>query len=380
MEILHYWQISDERISNPISGAENHLMVLLPALSKKGVNVTLLAGCHYIGIKTSAILEKLESEGVNIEIIRLPEILKRHNKIEKKLRVLYSYYKITKAFKKHNNKIFHLHLNLFHFPLVAKMVGSKKIVCSVHADLPAYNNRYYKKWFNILAKKGVQFIAITDHVRNHMIEKAGLPPTAIQTIHYGVPLPVSPIQPHTRNEINCPQDKFLIGFIGRLTSQKNINVLLTALAAINNDNIHLAIIGEGPLKEDLLNTVQNLGISKQVNFVGYVDNAVNLMTVFDVFCLPSDWEGLGLVLIEAMFQRVPIIGSTGGAIPEILQGGKYGMLFNAGDPFQLQKCIFEIFNDRHKAKIIANDAFDYATENFKVEVMAMKTIKIYERL
>jgi glycosyltransferase involved in cell wall biosynthesis len=382
LKILHYWQIADERVVNPISGAENHFMALLPALHKQGIDITLLAGCQFIGPKVAAILEKLREQGVKIEILKLPEILPSTPKIQRKLIVLSLYYRTWKAFRRHKNKIFHLHLNLLYFPLIAKMAGIKKIVCSVHADLPAYNKIYYEKWFKLLVKRKVKFIAITNHVKNHLIKAAKIPSDSIYTIHYGVPLPQASKKILKREDIGCPSNKFLIGFIGRLTSQKNIFLLLNALSAVNNNNndIHLVIMGEGPLKESLLQVVETLGIKNQVHFCGYIQNAVNFMTLFDVFCLPSDWEGLGLVLIEAMYQKVPVIGSTGGAIPEILANGKYGLLFNSGDEVQLQNCILKVYQDKQKAQLMAAESYKYAINNFKVSTMAKKTIEVYQSI
>jgi glycosyltransferase involved in cell wall biosynthesis len=100
--------------------------------------------------------------------------------------------------------------------------------------------------------------------------------------------------------------------------------------------------------------------------------------MFDVFCLPSTWEGLGLVLLEAMFRGVPIIGSRAGAIPEILDNGNYGLLFQSGDAEGLRRAIIKAHEDPEALARLALSARLYAEKNFRVETMIKKTIEVYK--
>jgi glycosyltransferase involved in cell wall biosynthesis len=102
------------------------------------------------------------------------------------------------------------------------------------------------------------------------------------------------------------------------------------------------------------------------------------MSAFDVLCLPSQWEGLGLVLLEAMLRRVAIVGSSAGAIPEVLGGGKFGYLFRAGDAGSLANALTLAHDDVQGRKALAERAYHHARESFSVDEMVRRTIAVYE--
>lgn len=122
----------------------------------------------------------------------------------------------------------------------------------------------------------------------------------------------------------------VIGTIGRLVEQKNYPVLLKAFMGLhlNNPHLKLSIIGDGKLEKKLKSLANDLGISDAIEWIGrtnLIDEEFNKM---DVFVLPSIYEGFGLVLLEAMQHRVPIIASNVSAIPEVL-GEQYMGLFES---------------------------------------------------
>src|SRR5690606_26500379 len=182
---------------------------------------------------------------------------------------------------------------------------------------------YWKLKLRLTDSFNGHYIAISDLIRNYLIGTVGLPPGKITTVHYGASAGALRSRAELRQALGIPAEAFVVGYVGRLEPQKNLPALLEALA--NPDSPHGVLIGTGGLDAEL----KALAAGRtNIQFLGYHPNAADLIPAFDVFCLPSHWEGLGLVLIESMLRRVPIIGSTAGAIPEILGGGAYGILFN----------------------------------------------------
>lgn len=374
MKVTHYWYMGDERIKNPISGFENHLIVLLQNLSKNNVDVELIINYSYTGPIFYETIEKLKSAGVEVTcFFRRDDFQLPKNQFQKYKYHLSNSFRLYKLFRKRKDRIFHFHLDLVWTPLIAIFSSISKMVLSVHNDEPFFLKQRYKKWFKLIQRlrPGIQFIAITDHVRNHMIT-AGINPMRITRIYYGVP--VKSQSPKVRFFDN---DNITVGTIGRLTVQKNLPILIEAISFL--ENVNLVIIGEGVLYSKLVNMADNFGISNRVKFTGYIRDAALHINSFDIFCLPSDWEGLGIVLIEAMYAKTLIVGSNAGAIPEILGHGKYGVVFQKGEPLSLKEKLLAIMQSGLNHEMI-EQAYKYACDTFTVETMVRNTIKVYKEL
>ena len=120
------------------------------------------------------------------------------------------------------------------------------------------------------------------------------------------------IREEIRKELNI-EDKYVIGNVGRLHEQKNQTFLIDIFYKLlkKKENAFLLIIGKGPLEEQLKNKVKNLDIEDKVLFLGNRNDVNKLYQGMDVFVLPSLFEGLGIVAIEAQAASLPVIASTG---------------------------------------------------------------------
>jgi glycosyltransferase involved in cell wall biosynthesis len=113
-----------------------------------------------------------------------------------------------------------------------------------------------------------------------------------------------------RREIGVPVDAVLLLSVGELNENKNHQIIVKALAKLNNPNVHYAIAGVGDKREHLLELAQKLGVSDRLHLLGYRKDVPELNHVADVFCFPSCREGLGLAAIEAMACGLPLITSN----------------------------------------------------------------------
>ena len=112
-----------------------------------------------------------------------------------------------------------------------------------------------------------------------------------------------------REEIGVPEDAFLLLSVGEVNENKNHKVIVQALAKLNDPSIHYAIAGIGPEKDRLLALADQLGVGEQLHLLGYRKDVPQLNRISDVFCFPSQREGLGLAAIEAMSCGLPIVTS-----------------------------------------------------------------------
>lgn len=139
----------------------------------------------------------------------------------------------------------------------------------------------------------------------------------------------------------------LIMCAGRLTTAKNHMLLVRAMAAIHaQTGARLVIFGDGPERARLAAEISRAGLSQVVDMPGFSDNPFSFMKRADAFVLCSKWEGLPMVLIEAMALGTPIVATDCPSGPaEILEGGKWGRLVPMGDPDALARAVVETLRD-----------------------------------
>lgn len=115
-----------------------------------------------------------------------------------------------------------------------------------------------------------------------------------------------------RKELDIPQNAFVLGHVGRFVAQKNHAFLLEVFRELRQQqqNAHLVLVGEGELQEDICRQVRKWGIEKVVHFVGACRDAAKYYSVMDSFCLPSLYEGLPVVALEAQANGLPCLFSS----------------------------------------------------------------------
>lgn len=129
-----------------------------------------------------------------------------------------------------------------------------------------------------------------------------------------------------RQELGIPKDIFLLLSVGELNANKNHQVIIRALAELNDPKIHYAIAGDGDKKEYLLGLANELGVSGQFHLLGRRDDIAALDSTADLFCFPSIREGLGLSPIEAMACGTPVVAAENRGTKSYITNGENGFL------------------------------------------------------
>lgn len=153
-----------------------------------------------------------------------------------------------------------------------------------------------------------------------------------------------------RKEIGVPEDAFLLLSVGELNENKNHQVIIRALAKLNDPNVHYAIAGVGDKKEYLLALASELGVSEQVHLLGYRKDIPELNHVSDVFCFPSLREGLGLAAIEAMSCGVPIVVADNRGTRSFALDGQNGYICKSAFADGFAIAIATLMNDSQLKK------------------------------
>lgn len=179
-----------------------------------------------------------------------------------------------------------------------------------------------------------------------------------------------------RQEIDVPQDAFLLLSVGELNENKNHQVVIKALSRLNNTRIHYAIAGVGDKKDYLLELANEMGVSKQLHLLGYRKDILELDCSADVFCFPSIREGLPVSLMEAAAAALPLIGAENRGTRDIIEHGKNGILcrFDSVDDFV--NAIETLINDREKRNNMG-DFGKVTVDKFGINCILEKMLDIY---
>jgi len=171
----------------------------------------------------------------------------------------------------------------------------------------------------------------------------------------------------------------VVGSIGRLSPEKNYTSLVEAAGILHGEGrpVRLVLIGEGPKRAELEKRARDLGLSGKVLFAGYREDAARHLPLFDVFALPSLTEGQPVTILEAMRAGTPVIAGAVGDIPEILEGGKAGLLVEKGDVPSLARAIETLLGDEVKRGALSRRARDRVPERFGSPAMARAYVKVY---
>ena len=147
----------------------------------------------------------------------------------------------------------------------------------------------------------------------------------------------------------------------------------------NKKKFKLILVGSGPETSKLKKYALNKNIYNKIIWIDFSDNVREIMSLSNLFCLTSDYEGLGLVLLEAISVRTPVVATNSSAIPEVIENGKTGILFKKNDKQSLIQSIETIlFNENLKKKLSTN-AINQLSKKFSINKMYKRTNYVYQK-
>jgi glycosyltransferase involved in cell wall biosynthesis len=165
---------------------------------------------------------------------------------------------------------------------------------------------------------------------------------------------------------------YIIGYIGRLVTGKDLNTLISALAGLQELKWRLAIIGEGREEQSLKNLSQELALSDRIKFFGYRTDRISLLKALDVFVLPSRSEGIPRCLMEAMAAKVPVVASDIPGCRYLVKDHQTGLLFPVGSSAKLTEKIHAVLADKHLRNTLSENGYQYILQKYSAQRMALE--------
>ena len=183
-----------------------------------------------------------------------------------------------------------------------------------------------------------------------------------------------------RSELGVKEGETLILTVGRLISTKRVCDLLHAFVDLNKrfpDRLRLAIAGDGPVMESLVELSKSLGIEDRVQFLGSRSDVISLLKSADIFAFPSESEGLPNAVIEASLAGTPIVGSNIGPVTEVVVDRESALLCDTRSPDQLADRISELIDNPKRGIELAANAKREAESRFRLENTLQKIDEAY---
>ena len=363
MRVLHVAKVTG------IAGAENHLLALLPALRALGVDAEVVL-LQEPGRPVAQLVRAFLTAGVPTFELAInmdldPWLVGRLARLVRS----------RGAHAVHTHGV---HADLYG-RLCLQGLDGVLLLQTRHND-----DRFRRLWImrllnQWLARRCVRIVAISDAVREFVCAVEGIPPRKVERIYYGLdaaPAPQNVVD--LRTELGWAGAP-LIGFVGRLTGQKGVDVLLNAFAIVHRalPTARLLLIGDGPQRAALAALAGGLQISAAVHFAGWREDARAQMAALNVLAIASRWEGFGLVTLEAMQAGVAVVASRVSALPEIVLDGETGLLVPAANAAKLAAALLALLQDPQRAMQLGENGRLRAAQLFTVKQMAVQHAALY---
>ncbi len=251
------------------------------------------------------------------------------------------------------------------------------------SDVPGYDAAW--RWVHVLSRPlnkrvwrcAARLVANSKALRNLAIKAT--PGLDIGVIYNGVdsslfkPLTIAKERPRRRLRLIS---------VCRLVERKGLQHVLAALVGLPGLPAELTVVGSGDYRRELEGRSQTYGLSDKVHFIGHVPNEElpAVYTEHDAFIMPSLTESHAMVLTEAMSCGLPVIGSTAGAIPEVIRVGIDGLLVEPGDVQQIETAIVQLAEDNELREKMGRAARRRVQEKFTWSKIADQYEKLYDKV
>jgi glycosyltransferase involved in cell wall biosynthesis len=301
----------------------------------------------------------------------------------KNVRFLDVGYKIFKFFLRNRDFDIYHSLNLFPVGFWVVFWGKifrKKTIVTFYGtdanDTSASGKTAKLKGWTL--RNASSLITISEFTKKATEKKYSLKENKIKVIY-----PTVPKLKESSEKINIPDDAFVIVSVARLVKRKGIEFLVRAVSQMKDQNVKVFIIGDGKERDNLVNLVSELKLQNQVSILGKVLDIVPYYRRANVACLVSyniiedgDFEGLGLVLLEAQSYGVPVIGSQSGGIPEALLENVTGLVVKPRDVDSLANVLLRLRNDKDLARTLSSNTKGFLEKRFGVKNTIEKYIEL----
>jgi glycosyltransferase involved in cell wall biosynthesis len=231
----------------------------------------------------------------------------------------------------------------------------------------------YRIPLKIFQRRTSIFIAVSHSIKNYYIDKVSIPSKKIRVIYNFIDLTRFSKRlnrKEIRKSLGIREDEFVIGFVGRLIKPKGCEYLIESVKRLQNikRSLVLLMIGDGILYQTLMKMSSNLGVNKRAIFLGNRKDINRLLSIVDIGVIPSLSEPFGIVTLEFMAMKIPVIASRVGGLSELIEHERNGLLVEKGSIEDLTITMTRLINDDTLRKKLSTNAYKFIKDFDKVKI------------
>jgi glycosyltransferase involved in cell wall biosynthesis len=372
-----------------MGGPALHVAYLSAGLKDRGYETTLVAGSLALGEESmSSVAERL-----GVPIVTVPEL---HREISP-LRDLRSVHHVAELIRELRPQILHTHTAKAGAigRLAAMLAGDAAPPIVVHTFhghvLRGYFGPLRSGFFRLLerwlAKRTTSLIAVSPEVRDDLVSLGIAPVEKFAVVRLGIELDSRVGSPdgngqEMRRQLGIPADRFVVGWIGRMTGVKRTDDVLLAVKRLRDRGVDAALcmVGDGPDRDAAERRAHELGIVRDSFFLGYQDDVAPFYAAFDALILPSANEGTPVSAIEALAGGRPVVATRVGGVPDVVRDGVDGFLVEPGDVDAMADRLAALAEDADLRRRMGDAGSADVHQRYSVERLLDDVDALYRRL
>jgi glycosyltransferase involved in cell wall biosynthesis len=230
-------------------------------------------------------------------------------------------------------------------------------------------------------RKVDKVISVSQATADWLVQKRKVPPQKITIIPYGVNLEKFKPGPGeiTRSDIGIETDDVVIGQVSRLTEQKGHTYLIDAAKLVVRQfpRVKFVLAGDGPLRNQLEAQIRQNGLQDHFILLGFRRDVPELLRLFDIFALPSLYEGLPNVVLEAMATALPVVATPVDGTKEAVADGETGLLVPEKDSGRLAKALLSLLQNNEKRIRMGQNARQRVENHFSLKLQVEQFERLY---
>jgi glycosyltransferase involved in cell wall biosynthesis len=362
--------------SSGMGGMEAHLMQLAGGLRARGVEVAAICeprddtrpmrdAFRAVGARVHELGGRAASGGTGRRISEL-----------------------TRALRQYPGCVIHMHYGGYGggelVQLAARLAGARAVVRTEHVPPVPPITRQGRLMVHVRDRFLARVVCVSEQNRQEHLRTLGRSPDHVMVVHNGVDLSVfSPSVSGTSvaAEFGFPKDAPMVGTIARLVERrKGLNYFVEMAAQVHaaRPDVRFLLVGDGSLREELQTQAASVGLAQDVLvFTGARSDVPRLYAAFDVFVMPSLYEGCQYSLLEAMAMGRPVVSTPAGIATVVVRDRETGLLVPYADPVALANGVLALVADPGLATRLGDAGRQVIVEHFSLDAMVDQLVSVY---
>ncbi|HZQ82784.1 MAG TPA: glycosyltransferase family 4 protein [Gaiellaceae bacterium] len=370
-----------------MGGPALHVAYLTRGLASRGYDTTLLAGELARGEDSMAFV----ANELGVDVVHVPHLHREISPVHDPVSIA----RVVEEIRRIRPHILHTHTAKAGAVgrLAALLAGDARPPVVVHTYhghvLRGYfdpvRTQFFRETERLLARSTDRLIAVGPEVRDDLVELGVAPPEKFVVIRLGIDLDSrvhGDQRAETRALFGIPADRFVIGWIGRMTAIKRVPDIIRCFAELRSRGVEatLCLVGDGPDREPAEQLAHELGVMRDVLFIGYQRDVAPYYSLFDTFVLASGNEGTPVVAIESLAAARPVVATNVGGVSDVVTDGEDGLVVPAGDNRALVDALERLARDPELRRQLGDAGRTNVVPRYRVERLVDDIDGLYREL